>query len=105
MAGLDLSSLGNLNANLGALLPDPASVLQNIGVSLAAGVALAGVKAKLADGTIPDPFHLAGGQGAPAANANNPNQVVGPTATAAAINAMTPAAQAAFFAAGGHLVG
>lgn len=102
---LDLSSLSGLTSQLGNLIPSGDEVLQQMAVGLAGSVALAGLKAKLGDGTIPDPLHLAGqAQQAPVAPANNPNVIVGPTVTATAFAAMPPAAQQALLTAGTHIV-
>lgn len=103
--GLDLSSLAGLTSNLGSLVPSADSVLQNMAVGLAGSVALAGLKAKLGDGTIPDPLHLAGqAQQAPVVPANNPNVIVGPTVTGSAFAALPPAVQQQLIASGVHIV-
>ena len=105
MAGLDLSSLSGLAGNLGALVPSSEQVIQNMAVGLAGSVALAGLKAKLGDGTIPDPLHLHGQtQQAPVAPTNNPNVIVGPTITASAFAAIPAAAQQQLIASGVHIV-
>lgn len=103
--GLDLSSLAGLTGNLGALIPAPEAILQNIAVGLAGTVAVAGLKAKLGDGTIPDPLHLAGqAQQTPITPANNPNVIVGPTITASAFAALPAASQSALLAQSVHIV-
>lgn len=100
---LDLSSLSGLASNLGGLVPSADQVLENMAVGLAGSVALAGLKAKLGDGTIPDPLHLASGN-APPAPANNPNVIVGPTITASAFAALPATAQQQLLTAGAHIV-
>lgn len=105
MAGLDLSSLAGLTSNLGSLMPSADQVIQNMAVGLAGTVALAGLKAKLGDGTIPDPLHLSGqAQQIPVTPANNPNVIVGPTITASAFGSLPITTQQQLLAAGAHIV-
>lgn len=98
MATLDLA---NVESTLSSLVPNTNDVLQSIAVSAASGVVLAGLKQQIGAGAL-DPLGLFSKSGA--AQANNPSAVVGPTVTASAFSALTPAAQAAVLAAGGHIV-
>jgi len=98
-ATLDLSSLSGLTANLSALVPDSNTILQNVAVSAASGVVLAGLKQQVGSGAL-DPLGLFHGAAAP----NNPSAVVGPTITASAFSSLTPQAQSTFLATGGHIV-
>ena len=99
MASFDFSGLVS---GLAAAMPSQESVIQNVALSAASGVVLAGLKQQVGSGAL-DPIGLFHGNSV--TPSNNPNNITGPTATAAALNAMGPAAQAAFFAAGGHVVG
>jgi hypothetical protein len=99
MAGLDLSSLSNLQSNLTSLLPTSGDILQNLAVGAGASVVMAGLKSGAGQDAI-DPLHLFHS----ATPANNPNAVIGPTASASAFTQMGPQGQAAFLAAGGHVV-
>jgi hypothetical protein len=94
--GLDLSGLGALTSNLGALVPAPAAIIENVVTAAAGSVVLKGLQAGGAAsldplGLFPHP-------------ANNPNAVNGPTITASAFASMPPQAQGAFLAAQGHIV-
>ena len=99
MASFDFSGLVS---GLASAMPSQESVIQNVALSAASGVVLAGLKQQVGSGAL-DPIGLFHGNSVSATN--NPNNITGPTATAAALNGMTGAAQAAFFAAGGHVVG
>jgi hypothetical protein len=99
MAGLDLSSLSGLTSNLSQLVPDSNTILQNVAVSAASGIVLAGLKSQVGSGAL-DPLGIFHG----AAASNNPSAVVGPTITASAFSSLTPAAQSSFLAAGGHII-
>lgn len=97
--GLDLSSLSGLTSNLSALVPDSNTILQNVAISAASGVVLAGLKSQIGSGAL-DPlgvFHAA-------APANNPASVIGPTITGSAYAALPAATQAQLTAAGVHIV-
>lgn len=96
MAALDLTGI---ESALTGLVPSTNDILQSIAVSAASGVILSGLKNQIGTGAL-DPLGLFN----KAAPANNPNAVTGPTASASAFAAMPPAAQAAFLAAGGHIV-
>lgn len=98
MASIDLNSL---TQTLTGLVPDTNTVLQNVAISAASGVVLAGLKQQIGTGAL-DPLGIFHGSNAGAAN--NPAAVVGPTVTASAFSSLTPAAQSSFLAAGGHIV-
>lgn len=102
MAAIDF---GSLASSLAGVLPNNEQIIQQVAVGAASGVVLAGLKAQVASGAL-DPLGLFPHQAnAPAPTpANNPNATVGPTITASAFSSLTPAAQGAFLAAGGHIV-
>ena len=106
MAGLDLSSLSGLTSNIGSLLPSGSQIMENVLVGAAGSVVLKGLQAGGASTLDPmGLFHTT-------TPANNPNAIVGTTATSAALAAMAQADAAnktnlvaTFFASGGHVVG
>lgn len=100
---LDLSALGPIN--LGAILPSTSDIATNLALGAATSVVLAGVKSNAGQDAL-DPLHLFHHDAPPPtpAQVNNPNVVVGPTATASALGALSPQGQAQFWASGGHLV-
>ena len=101
MTGLDLSSLGGLTSNLSALVPDSNTILQNVAVSAASGIVLAGLKQQVSNGAL-DPlgvFHAAN-----PAPASNPNNIVGPTITAAAFGSLPKDTRDQLTAAGVHIL-
>ncbi len=97
MAGLDFSAITNglSGALSGINNVTVGDMAGNIAMGVLAGAMTTGIKAQLG-GLLPNlnapanPAHPAGD---------------GPTATGAALSAMSPAAQAAFFAANGHVIG
>lgn len=102
MGTLDIS--GTLTNLVGAL-PTGQQVLQNVLLGAGTTVILSGLKS--ADGqNALDPLHLIF-KPAPAPAAAPSTAVVAPvpTATQAAFNAMTPAAQVQFLQLGGHIAG
>jgi hypothetical protein len=99
MAGLDLSSFGGLVSNIGSLVPDSNTIIQNVAVSAASGIVLAGLKQQVGSGAL-DPLGIFHGAAAP----NNPAAVVGPTITASAFASLPAAAQTQLLASGAHIV-
>lgn len=97
MAVIDFSAMTNglSSAMAGINNVTVGDMAGNIAMGVLAGAMTTGIKAQLG-GLLPNlnqpanPAHPAGD---------------GPTATAAALGAMPPAAQAAFFAANGHVIG
>ncbi len=100
MASIDFSGLVS---NLGSLMPSSNEILQSLAVSAASGVLVAGLKAQTGSGAL-DPLGLFPHNAAPVAPTNNANGIFGPTITASAFSSLTPAAQAAFLGAQGHII-
>ena len=101
MSTIDLSSLSGLTSNLSALMPSQSDVINNVLISAASGVVLAGLKQQVGSGAL-DPIGLFHGN--TVTPANNPNNTLGPTITASAFAALPPAAQTQLLAAGAHIV-
>lgn len=90
-------NLAGVASAIGGLVPSTSEIVQNVAVSAASGVILAGLKQQMEGGSL-DPMGLFHHP------ANNPNAASGPTASASAFSAMSPAAQSSFLAAGGHVI-
>jgi hypothetical protein len=102
MAGLDLSSLGNLTSNLGSLLPSGSAIMENVLVGAAGSVVLKGLQAGGASSL--DPLGLFPKNPAVSPSTNNPNVANGPTITASAFAALDSASKASLLAASVHIV-
>jgi hypothetical protein len=104
MAGLDLSSLGALTANVGSLLPSGSAIMENVLVGAAGSVVLKGLQAGGASSLDPLGLFPKAPGVAPVSPTNNPNALNGPTITASAFASLDPASKAALLAAGAHIV-
>lgn len=98
MASFDFSGIVS---GLASAMPNQSDVINNVMISAASGVLLAGLKAQVNNGAL-DPIGLFHGN--TVAPANNPNNTVGPTITASAFASLPPAAQTQMLAAGVHVV-
>lgn len=101
MAGLDLSSLANLQSNLSSLVPSSTDILQQVAVGAASGVVLAGLKTQIANGAL-DPLGLF--NHTQQAGNNPPSVVSTTTITASAFAALPAGLQAQLQASGVHIV-
>ena len=98
MATVDLSGIVS---SLASAMPNQTDVLNNVMISAASGVLLAGLKTQVGNGAL-DPIGLFHGN--TVTPANNPNNTVGPTITASAFASLPAAAQTQMLAAGVHVV-
>jgi hypothetical protein len=104
MASLDLSSLGSLTSNLGALMPSGQQIMENVLVGAAGSVVLKGLQAGGASSLDPLGLFPKVAGAAPVSPTNNPNASNGPTITASAFATLDPASKASLLAAGVHIV-
>jgi hypothetical protein len=108
MSGIDLTSLENLSTNIGSLLPSSGDIFKQAVEGAAVSVALKGLQAGGASSLDPlQIFHKD-----TVKPADNPNNIIGATATSAALANMAALDKAngtntvgQFFANGGHVVG
>ena len=98
MATLDFSGIVS---GLASAMPSQESVLQNVALSAASGIVLAGLKQQVGSGAL-DPIGLFHGN--TVTPVNNPNNATGPTITSAAFAALPAATQTQLLAAGVHIV-
>ena len=98
MATFDFSGI---TSGLAAALPNQTDVINNVLLSAASGVVLAGLKQQVGNGSL-DPIGLFHAN--TVTPANNPNNTVGPTITASAFAALPPASQTSLVEAGVHIV-
>lgn len=95
---------GAISGLLGAM-PNATEIGQQLALGAAVGVITSGIKAQVANGGL-DPLGLRGllPGSAPTSNQPVPASVGGPTITASAFSALSPASQASLAAAGVHIV-
>jgi hypothetical protein len=98
MASFDFSGIVS---GLAGAMPNQTDIINNVLLSAASGVVLAGLKQQVGNGSL-DPIGLFHGN--TVTPANNPNNTVGPTITASAFASLPPGAQTQMLAAGVHVV-
>lgn len=89
----------SLMTTVGGLVPSGSAIAEQVAVGAASGVVLAGLKAQVANGTL-DPLGLFHNQ----APQNNPNAIIGSTASASAFAALPKETQVLMLASGVHVV-
>lgn len=95
MASIDLSGIVS---SVASAMPSQDAIFQNMAVSAAAGVMMAGLKAQLGNGALPDPLHLATN------STGGTNVAVGPTIAAATFATLPAATQTLLLDKGYHIV-
>jgi len=98
MATFDFSGIVS---GVAAAVPNQTDIINNVLISAASGVVLAGLKQQVGNGSL-DPIGLFHGN--TVTPANNPNNTVGPTITASAFASLPAASQTTLLAAGAHIV-
>jgi len=98
MATFDFSGIVS---GVAAAVPNQTDIINNVLISAASGVVLAGLKQQVGNGSL-DPIGLFHSNSV--TPANNPNNTVGPTITASAFAALPAGSQTSLLAAGVHIV-